>query len=97
MCLPTLMLTQVSLIARPRPRSVLLCVLTPWLSSMAQPDLRLHPVCGRRLSEAAMEAAFDSCRKAARGSSMGMLGRSRRQPMCSTASAPEPAHSLCVS
>ena len=69
-CLPTLRLTQVSLPARPRPRSVLLCVLTPWLSSMAQPDLRLHPVCGRRRSEAAMEAAFDSCRKAARGSSM---------------------------
>ena len=53
LCLPTLMLTQVSLIARPRPRSVLLCVLTPWLSSMAQPDLRLHPVRGRRLLEIA--------------------------------------------
>ena len=37
LCLPTLMLTQVSLIARPRPRSVLLSVPAPCLSSMAQP------------------------------------------------------------
>ena len=47
--LPTLRLTQVSLIARPRPRSVLLCVLAPYLSSTAQPDLRLHSVRGRSL------------------------------------------------
>ena len=81
-CFPTLGLAQVSLPARPRPHSVLLCVLMPWLSSMAQPDLRLHTVCDRRLSEAAVEDGFDSCRKAARDSSMGMLGRSRRRPWC---------------
>ena len=55
-CLTTLRLTQVSLLARPRPRSVLLCVLhgvlTPWLSSMAQPDLRLPSVGGRSLPDA---------------------------------------------
>ena len=52
LCLPTLMLTQVSLIARPRPRSVLLSVPAPCLSSMAQPDLRLHSVGGRSLPDA---------------------------------------------
>ena len=42
LCLPTPRLTQVSLIARPRPRSVLLmCVPVPCLSPTAQPDLRL--------------------------------------------------------
>ena len=51
-CWATAKLTWVSLPARPRPRSVLLCVPTLCLSSMAQPDLRLHPVRGRRLSEA---------------------------------------------
>lgn len=78
----TLMLTQVSLPARPRPHSVLLCVLTPWLSSMAQPDLRLHPVCGRRLSEAAFEAAFDGCHLAALGRSLAARRSSRRPPWC---------------
>ena len=81
-CLPSLRLAQVRLPARPRARSVLLCVLAPWLSSMAQPDLRLHPVRGRRLSEAARAAAFDSCRRAERGSSMATQGRSRRRPWC---------------
>ena len=65
-CLPTLRLTQVSLIARPRPRSVLLCVLAPYLSSTAQPDLRLHSVRGRRLPDATLEATFDGCPMAAR-------------------------------
>ena len=81
-CRATAKLTWVSLPARPRPHSVLLCVLTPWLSSMAQPDLRLLPVCGRRRSEAAMEAAFDSCQKAARGSSVAARRSSRRRPWC---------------
>ena len=45
LCLPTLRLAQVSLIARPLPRIVLVCVLVPCLSSTAQPDLRLHSVC----------------------------------------------------
>ena len=81
-CFQTLWLAQVSLPARPRPHSVLLCVLTPWLSSMAQPDLRLHPVRGRRLSEAARAADFDGCRRAAQGSSMGTQGSSRRPPWC---------------
>ena len=63
--LPTLRLTQVSLIARPRPRSVLVCVLVPCLSSTTQPDLRLHSVGGRRLSEAALEPTLDSCPAAA--------------------------------
>ena len=81
-CWATAKLTWVSLPARPRPRSVLLCVPTPCLSSMAQPDLRLHPVRGRRLSEAAMGGAFDGCRKAAQGSSMGTQGSSRRRPWC---------------
>ena len=81
-CFPTLWLAQVSLPARPRPHSVLLCVLTPWLSSMAQPDLRLHPVCGRRLSEAAFEAAFDGCHLAALGRSLAARRSSRRPPWC---------------
>ena len=81
-CWATAKLTWVSLPARSRSHSVLLCVLTPWLSSMAQPDLRLHPVCGRRRSQAAMEAAFDSCRKAARGSSVAARRSSRRRPWC---------------
>ena len=81
-CFPPLGLAQVNLTARPRSHRVLLCVPTPWLSSMAQPDHWLHPVCGRRLSEAARAAAFDSCRRAARGSSMATQGRSRRRPWC---------------
>ena len=81
-CFLTLWLAQVSLPARPRPHSVLLCVLTPWLSSMAQPDLRLHPVCGRRLSEAAFEAAFDGCHLAALGRSLAARRSSRRPPWC---------------
>ena len=81
-CFPTLGLAQVSLPARPRPHSVLLCVLTPWLSSMAQPDLRLHPVCGRRLSDAAFEAAFDGCHLAALGRSLAARRSSRRPPWC---------------
>ena len=65
LCLPTPRLTQVSLLARPRPRSVLLCVPVPCLSSTVQPDLRLHSVGGRRLSEAALEPTLDSCPAAA--------------------------------
>ena len=79
-CWATAKLTWVSLPARPRPRSVLLCVPTPWLSSMAQPDLRLHPVRGRRLSEAARAADFDGCRRAAQGSSMGTQGSELAAP-----------------
>ena len=58
LCLPTPRLTQVSLLARPRPRSVLLCVPAPCLSSMAQPDLRLPSVGGRSLPDAALEHTF---------------------------------------
>ena len=81
-CLTTLRLAQVSSIAHPRPRRVLLCVPAPCLSSMAQPDLRLHPVCGRRLSEAAFEAAFDGCHLAALGRSLAARRSSRRPPWC---------------
>ena len=91
-CFPTLGLAQVSLPARPRPHSVLLCVLTPWLSSMAQPDLRLHPVCGRRLSDAAFGPTFDGCQADASGYNIAERRSSRRPPGCSTASALEPAH-----
>ena len=80
--LPMLKLTQVSLIARPRPRSVLLCVLAPYLSSTAQPDLRLHSVRGRRLPDATLEATFDGCPMAARGSCVAAHSGSRRQPWC---------------
>ena len=81
-CWATAKLTCVSLPARPRARSVLLCVLAPWLLSMAQPDLRLHPVRGRRLSEAAFEAAFDGCHLAALGRSLAARRSSRRPPWC---------------
>ena len=81
-CWATAKLTWVSLPARPPARSVLLCVLALWLSSMAQPDLRLHPVCGRRLSDAAFEAAFDGCRLAALGRSVAARRSLRRPPWC---------------
>ena len=77
-----LKLTQVSLIARPRPRSVLLCVPVPCLSSTAQPDLRLHSVGGRSLSDAALERTFDGCQAAVRGSSLAARRSSRRRPWC---------------
>ena len=80
--LGTAKLTWVSLPARSRPHSVLLCVLTPCLSSMAQPDLRLHSVCGRGLSDAAFEAAFDGCYLAALGRSLAARRSSRRPPWC---------------
>ena len=83
LCLPTPRLyTQVSLLARPRPRSVLLCVPAPCLSSTAQPDHRLHSVGGRRLSDAALEPTFDGCPAAASGSSMAARRSSRRRPRC---------------
>ena len=72
----------VSLPARPRPRSVLLCVPAPCLLSMAQPDLWLHPLCGRGLSDAAFEAAFDGCHLAALGRSLAARRSSRRPPWC---------------
>ena len=81
-CFPTLGLAQVSLPARPRSRSVLLCVLAPCLSSVGQPDLRLHSVGGRRLPDAALEPTFDGCPAAARGSSMAARRSSRRRPWC---------------
>ena len=71
LCLPTPRLTQVSLLARPRPRSVLLCVPVPCLSSTAQPDLRLHSVGGRSLSDATLERTFDGCQA---GSAPQQLG-----------------------
>ena len=80
--MPTLRLTQVSLLARPRPRSVLLCVPVPCLSSTAQPDLRLHSVGGRSLSDAALERTFDGCQAAVRGSSLAARRSSRRRPWC---------------
>ena len=80
LCLPTLMLTQVSLIARPRPRIMLLCVPAPWSSSTTQPDHRLHSVGGRRLPEAAMNHTLDCCRAAAGGCSMAARSSSRRGP-----------------
>ena len=80
--LPMLKLTQVSLIARPRPRSVVLCVPAPCLSSTAQPDLRVHSVGGRSLPDAAWEHTFDGCQAAARGSSMAARRSSRRRPWC---------------
>ena len=80
--LPMLKLTQVSLLARPRPRSVLLCVPAPCLSSTAQPDLRVHSVGGRSLPDAAWEHTFDGCQAAARGSSMAAHRSSRRHPWC---------------
>ena len=82
LCLPTPRLTQVSLLARPRPRSVLLCVPAPCLSSMAQPDLRLPSVGGRSLPDAALEHTLDGCPAAARGSSMAARRSSRRHPWC---------------
>ena len=82
LCLPTPRLTQVSLIARPRPRSVLVCVPAPCLSSTAQPDLRVHSVGGRSLPDAAWEHTFDGCQAAARGSSMAARRSSRRHPWC---------------
>ena len=63
LCLPVLKLAQVSFIDRPRPRSVLLCVPAPCLSSTAQPDLRLHSVGGRRLSEATLEPLSMAARR----------------------------------
>ena len=39
LCLPTLRLTQVSVLDRPRPRSVLVCVPAPCLSSTGQRSL----------------------------------------------------------
>ena len=80
--LPMLKLTQVSLLARPRPRSVLLCVPVPCLSSTAQPDLRLHSVGGRSLSDAALERTFDGCQAASRGSSLTARRSSRCRPWC---------------
>ena len=80
--LPTLRLTQVSLIARLRPRSVLVCVPAPCLSSTVQPDLRLHSVGGRSLSDAALERTFDGCQAAVRGSSLAARRSSRRRPWC---------------
>ena len=82
LCWTTLKLAQVSLPARTCPHTVLLCGLAPKRSSTAQPDLRLHHVCGRRLSKAAVKAAFNGCRKAARGSSVATQGSSRRRPWC---------------
>ena len=82
LCWTTLKLAQVSLPARTCPHTVLLCRLAPKRSSTAQPDLRLHHVCGRRLSKAAVKAAFNGCRKAARGSSVATQGSSRRRPWC---------------
>ena len=81
-CWATAKLTCVSLPARPRARSVLLCVLAPWLLSMAQPDLRLHSVGGRKLSEATLEPTLDGCPAAASGSSMAARRSSRRRPRC---------------
>ena len=80
LCWPTLRLTQVSLPARTRPHSVLLCGLAPCLSSTAQPDLRLHCVHGRRLSDAALGATFNGYQLAARGGSMATRKSSRRRP-----------------
>ena len=82
LCWTTLKLAQVSLPARTCPHTVLLCELAPKRSSTAHPDLRLHHVCGRRLSKAAVKAAFNGCRKAARGSSVATQGSSRRRPWC---------------
>ena len=82
LCLPTPRLTQVSLLARPRPRSVLLCVPVPCLSSTAQPDLRLHSVGGRSLSDATLERTFDGCQAASRGSSLAARRSSRCRPWC---------------
>ena len=82
LCLPVLKLAQVSLPARPRRRSMLLCVPAPCLSSTAQPDHRLHSVGGRRLSDAALEPTFDGCPAAASGSSMAARRSSRRRPRC---------------
>ena len=64
----------------PRARSVLLCVLTPWLSSMAQPDPRLHSLGGRWLSDAAFESTFNGCQAGACGCSMAEHRSSRRPP-----------------
>ena len=82
LCLSVLKLAQVSLPARPRRRSMLLCVPAPCLSSTAQPDHRLHSVGGRRLSDAALEPTFDGCPAAASGSSMAARRSSRRRPWC---------------
>ena len=82
LCLPTLRLTQVSVLARPRPRSVLVCVPAPCLSSTAQPDLRLHSVLGRSLPDVAFEHTFDGCQAAARGGSIAARRSSRRRPWC---------------
>ena len=90
LCLPTPRLTQVSLLARPRPRSVLVCVPAPCLSSMAQPDLRLHPVGGRNLPDAAWEPTFSGCQAAACGSSMAAHRSSRRRPWWHGRCAPMP-------
>ena len=80
-CFPTLGLAQVSLPARPRSRSVLLCVPAPCLSSMAQPDLRLHSVGGRGLPEAALGPLFDGCQAAACGCSMAERRSSLALPL----------------
>ena len=77
-CFPTLGLAQVSLPARPRSRRVLLCVPAPCLSSMAQPDLRLHSVGGRGLPEAALGPLFYGCQAAACGC---MLQHGRAQEL----------------
>ena len=82
LCFPTLWLAQVSLPARPRSRRVLLCVPAPCLSSMAQPDLRLHSVGGRSLPDAAWEPTFNGCPAAACGSSMAARRSSRRRLWC---------------
>ena len=81
-CFPTLGLAQVSLPARPRSRRVLLCVPAPCLSSTVQPDLRLHSVGGRKLSEATLEPTLDGCPAAAWGSSMAARRSSRRRLWC---------------
>ena len=91
-CFPRLGLAQVSLTARPRARSVLLCVPAPCLSSMAQPDHWLHSLGGRWLSDAAFGPFFDGCQADASGYSIAERRSSRRPPRCSTASALEPAH-----
>ena len=81
-CFPTLGLAQVSLPARPRSRRVLLCVPAPCLSSTVQPDLRLHSVGGRKLSEATLEPTLDGCPAAAWGSNMAARKSSRRRLWC---------------
>ena len=50
------------------------------LSSTAQPDIRLHAVGDRRLSDAAVEPYFDGCQAAELGCSVAALWSSRRPP-----------------